>query len=90
MKPWYKKWSIVGALVAAGAYLAADYSGLDMGAVAQKLLDAAVFAGWFMALLGAIASDTPVDPEQVLPKVRSRRVGKAVRTVQAVKRSIAP
>jgi anti-sigma factor RsiW len=90
MKPWYRKWSIVGALIAALAYLVADYSGLDMGAVAQKILDAAVFAGWLVALVGAIASDVPVDPEQVLPKVRSKTVGNVVRAVQTAKKKLAP
>ena len=90
MKPWYRKWSIVGALIAALAYLVADYSGLDTGALAQKILDAAVFAGWLVALIGAIASDTPVDPEQVLSNVRSKAVGKAVRALQAAKKKITP
>lgn len=90
MKPWYTKWSIIFPLLLGVIYVAMRYSGVDMDEFTDVIFDGVLFVMWVMGIIGAIASDKPVDPAQVLPRVRSATVERIVSAVQNAKRKVAP
>lgn len=92
-KPWYRSlasWGAIAQLALTIAIAIALWQGVDVEALLQHGLAAAGIAAAIVSALGNITRRQPLDPEQVLPGLRSRAVGRAVDAVTAAKARLLP
>jgi hypothetical protein len=92
-KPWYRSlasWGGVLQLALTLAIAVALYLGVDVEALLRHGLAAAGIAAAVMQVIGNIARRQPIDMEQVLPRVKSHTVGRALSHAVAVKKRVLP
>lgn len=92
-KPWYRSlasWGGIVQLALTVGIAAALYLGVDVEALLRHGMAAAGIAASVMQILGNVARQQPIDPEQVLPKVRSRSVGRVINGLKRAKAKVMP